>query len=79
MRDQCEEGWLVQSRSFERGMNMNDSKQKVLLYSDGSYQALSAAVYTVIYPGDYLIVLTNEDRTAKINDSLIKMAEAVKS
>jgi len=28
---------------------------------------------TVILPGDYLIVLTNEDRVAKINDSLIKM------
>ena len=28
---------------------------------------------TVILPGDYLIVLTNEDRVAKINDSLIEM------
>jgi len=28
---------------------------------------------TVILPGDYLIVLTNEDRVAKINDSLIVM------
>ncbi|WP_068963220.1 H(+)/Cl(-) exchange transporter ClcA [Desulfosporosinus sp. BG] len=26
---------------------------------------------TVIYPGDYLIVLTNEDKVAKINDALI--------
>ena len=25
---------------------------------------------TVIFPGDYLIVLTNEDRVAKINDAL---------
>lgn len=29
---------------------------------------------TVIFPGDYLIVLTNEDRVSKINDALIKMA-----
>ena len=29
---------------------------------------------TVIYPGDYLIVLTNEDRVSKINDTLIEMA-----
>ncbi|HZK56079.1 MAG TPA: ClC family H(+)/Cl(-) exchange transporter [Desulfosporosinus sp.] len=29
---------------------------------------------TVIYPGDYLIVLTNEDRSAKINDALTDMA-----
>lgn len=28
---------------------------------------------TVIYPGDYLIVLTNEDRASKINDTLIGM------
>ena len=28
---------------------------------------------TVIFPGDYLIVLTNEDRVSKINDSLIIM------
>jgi len=28
---------------------------------------------TVIYPGDFLIVLTNEDRVSKINDALIKM------
>jgi len=28
---------------------------------------------TIIYPGDYLIVLTNEDRVAKINDALIEM------
>lgn len=28
---------------------------------------------TVIYAGDYLIVLTNEDRVSKINDALIKM------
>lgn len=27
--------------------DMNDSKFKVLLYSDGSHQAFSAAVYTV--------------------------------
>jgi len=29
---------------------------------------------TVIYPGDYLIVLTNEDKVSKINDALIEMA-----
>jgi len=29
---------------------------------------------TVIYPGDYLIVLTNEDRVSKINDILIELA-----
>ncbi|TGE32876.1 H(+)/Cl(-) exchange transporter ClcA [Desulfosporosinus sp. Sb-LF] len=29
---------------------------------------------TVIYPGDYLIVLTNEDRVSKINDIMIQMA-----
>lgn len=29
---------------------------------------------TIIYPGDYLIVLTNEDRVSKINDTLIEMA-----
>lgn len=29
---------------------------------------------TVLYAGDYLIVLTNEDRVAKVNDSLTKMA-----
>lgn len=28
---------------------------------------------TVIYAGDYLIVLTNEDKVSKINDSFIKM------
>lgn len=28
---------------------------------------------TVIYAGDYLIVLTNEDRVSKVNDALIKM------
>ncbi|HZK71428.1 MAG TPA: ClC family H(+)/Cl(-) exchange transporter [Clostridia bacterium] len=28
---------------------------------------------TVIYPGDYLIVLTNEDRVSKINDDLVIM------
>nr|WP_246599727.1 ClC family H(+)/Cl(-) exchange transporter [Clostridium lacusfryxellense] len=28
---------------------------------------------TVIYPGDYLVVLTNEDKVSKINDSLILM------
>ena len=28
---------------------------------------------TVIFAGDYLIILTNEDREAKINDSIIKM------
>lgn len=28
---------------------------------------------TTIFPGDYLIVLTNEDRVAKINDALIVM------
>jgi len=28
---------------------------------------------TVIFPGDYLIVLTNEDRVSKINDALIIM------
>jgi len=28
---------------------------------------------TIIYPGDYLIVLTNEDRVSKINDTLIEM------
>ena len=27
---------------------------------------------TVIFPGDYLIVLTNEDRVSKINDDLIQ-------
>ncbi len=31
---------------------------------------------TIIYPGDYLIVLTNEDRIAKITDSLKLMAES---
>ena len=31
---------------------------------------------TVIFPGDYLIVLTNEDRVSKINDSLIIMTES---
>jgi len=31
---------------------------------------------TVIYPGDYLIVLTNEDRVGKINDFLLKMTES---
>lgn len=30
---------------------------------------------TIIYPGDYLIVLTNEDRVAKINDTLESMTE----
>jgi len=29
---------------------------------------------TMIYPGDYLIVLTNEDRVSKINDNLLEMA-----
>jgi len=29
---------------------------------------------TIIYPGDYLIVLTNEDSVSKINDTLIEMA-----
>ena len=29
---------------------------------------------TIIYPGDYLIVLTNEDRVSKLNDTLIEMA-----
>jgi H+/Cl- antiporter ClcA len=29
---------------------------------------------TIIYSGDYLIVLTNEDRVSKINDTLIEMA-----
>ncbi len=28
---------------------------------------------TIIYPGDYLIVLTNEDKVSKINDTLIEM------
>lgn len=28
---------------------------------------------TVIFPGDYLIVLTNEDKASKINDALIIM------
>lgn len=28
---------------------------------------------TVIFPGDYLIILTNEDRVSKINDNLIVM------
>jgi H+/Cl- antiporter ClcA len=28
---------------------------------------------TVIYPGDYLIVLTNDDKVSKINDELIQM------
>ena len=28
---------------------------------------------TVIYPGDYLVVLTNEDKVSKINDALILM------
>lgn len=28
---------------------------------------------TVLYAGDYLIVLTNDDRTAKINDSFAKL------
>jgi len=32
---------------------------------------------TIILPGDYLIVLTNEDRTSKINDTLITMTQAV--
>ncbi len=32
---------------------------------------------TIILPGDYLIVLTNEDRTSKINDALITMTQAV--
>lgn len=31
---------------------------------------------TVIYPGDYLIVLTNEDKVAKINDALICLVES---
>lgn len=31
---------------------------------------------TIIYPGDYLIVLTNEDRVAKINDELLKLIES---
>ncbi|MCB2299132.1 H(+)/Cl(-) exchange transporter ClcA [Clostridium tagluense] len=31
---------------------------------------------TVIYPGDYLVVLTNEDRVSKINDALILMIES---
>lgn len=31
---------------------------------------------TVIYPGDYLIVLTNEDMVGKINDSFIEMTES---
>ncbi|MDF2883627.1 MAG: clcA [Clostridiaceae bacterium] len=31
---------------------------------------------TTIYPGDYLIVLTNEDRIAKITDSLTLIAES---
>ncbi|MBW9157444.1 H(+)/Cl(-) exchange transporter ClcA [Clostridium sp. FP2] len=31
---------------------------------------------TVIYPGDYLVVLTNEDRVCKINDALILMIES---
>ncbi len=31
---------------------------------------------TVIYPGDYLVVLTNEDKVSKINDELIIMIES---
>ena len=31
---------------------------------------------TVIFPGDYLIVLTNEDRVSKINDALKKMTSS---
>ncbi|WP_298836333.1 ClC family H(+)/Cl(-) exchange transporter [Clostridium sp.] len=31
---------------------------------------------TVIFPGDYLIVLTNEDRVAKMNDALIIMTSS---
>lgn len=34
---------------------------------------------TVIFPGDYLIVLTNEDRVSKINDLLIMMAGSCES
>lgn len=30
---------------------------------------------TVIFPGDYLTVLTNEDRVPKINDTLLLMSE----
>lgn len=29
---------------------------------------------TVIYPGDYLIVLTNENKVSKVNDAMIQMA-----
>lgn len=31
---------------------------------------------TIIFPGDYLIVLTNEDRVSKINDTLSLMTES---
>ncbi|MGV8983063.1 ClC family H(+)/Cl(-) exchange transporter [Clostridium sp.] len=31
---------------------------------------------TVIYPGDYLVVLTDEDKVSKLNDSLITMIES---
>ncbi|WP_291633845.1 H(+)/Cl(-) exchange transporter ClcA [Clostridium sp.] len=31
---------------------------------------------TIIYPGDYLVVLTNEDKVSKINDALILMIES---
>lgn len=31
---------------------------------------------TVIYPGDYLVILTNEDKLSKINDTLKSMIES---
>jgi Chloride channel protein EriC len=34
---------------------------------------------TMICPGDYLILLTNEDRVSKVNDALLQMAESSES
>lgn len=34
---------------------------------------------TVIFPGDYLIVLTNEDKVSKINDDLTLLSESAAS
>lgn len=33
---------------------------------------------TLIYPGDYLIVLTDENRAAKVTESLLEMANSYK-
>jgi len=41
----------------------------------GNHEILPTGA-TVIFPGDYLLVLTNEDRVSKINDALIIMTSS---